>query len=143
MARKLRRTYFALLIPAIMGFALLFAAKAFHLISDTPGLYLKYLAPLVFILSAVFAIALPLFLRTLFVRKVHQQKSVSEADLLAFERTFLYVALVAPYLTLIGYLLALPRFHLTGKLLMALYAVYYYYPSQKRIRFERRVFRVK
>lgn len=143
MASKLRRTYLTLLIPAIAGFMLLFAARAFDCVGSAPVADPKYLAPLVFVLSVVFAIALPLFLRTRFIQKVRHQKNVSEADLLRFERIFLCVALVTPYLTLIGYLLALPRFHLAGSVLMALYAVYYYYPSEKRIRFESRVFRVK
>jgi len=44
---------------------------------------------------------------------------------------------------LVAYLLEFPRFYLAGTVLMALYAVYYYYPSKKRIQFERKIFRVK
>jgi hypothetical protein len=45
--------------------------------------------------------------------------------------------------SLIAQILQLPRFHLAGTIIMALYALYYYYPSKRRIDFERRIFRVK
>jgi hypothetical protein len=51
--------------------------------------------------------------------------------------------MATPYVALIAQILQLPRFHLGGTIIMALYAVYYYYPSKRRIEFERRVFRVQ
>jgi hypothetical protein len=51
--------------------------------------------------------------------------------------------MATPYVALIAQILQLPRFHLAGTIVMALYAVYYYYPSMRRIEFDRRVFRVK
>jgi hypothetical protein len=143
MIDELRRTYFCFLIPAIVGFAAYFMAKTYDLVDLGPTEFQGILAPLLFILSVIFAIALPIFLRTLFANSVRHQKNVSETDLLKFERTFLYIALVTPYIGLAGYMLELPRFHLGGTVIMALYAVYYYFPSQKRIQFERRIFRVK
>jgi len=143
MIDKLRRTYFILLIPAIVGFIAISAAKKFNLLEFGHITFLELLAPLVFILSVVFAIAWPIFFRTLFAHKIRHKKNISEANLVKFERNFLYIALVTPYLTLTAYLLEFPRFYLAGTVLMALYAVYYYYPSKKRIQFERRIFRVK
>ena len=143
MIDELRRTYIVLLIPAIVGFIFFFIAKKFHLISFGPFKFQEFLGPSLFIASVIFAIALPILFRTLFAHKVRDQKSVSEAALLRFERSFLYITLVTPYVTLAGYLFALPRFYLAGTVLMALYAVYYYYPSEKRITFEKRIFRVR
>jgi len=143
MADELRRTYFILLIPAIVGFVAISAAKKFNLLEFGYITSLELIAPLVFVLSVVFAIAWPIFFRTLFSHKNRHQKSISEATLIKFERNFLYIALVTPYLTLAAYLLDFPSFYLAGTILMALYAVYYYYPSKKRIQFERRIFRVK
>jgi len=143
MIDELRKTYFILLIPAIVGFIAISVAKKFNLLEFGHITFLEILAPLVFILSVVFAIAWPIFFRTFFAHKIRHQKSISEADLIKFERNFLYIALVTPYLMLTAYLLEFPRFYLAGTVLMALYAVYYYYPSKKRIQFERRIFRVK
>jgi len=143
MVDKLRRTYFTLLIPAIVGFIAISAAKKFNLVEFGYITSLELIAPLVFVLSVVFAIAWPIFFRTLFAHKIRHQKSIPEVDLIKFERHFLYIALVTPYLTLAAYLLEFPSFYLAGTVLTALYAVYYYYPSKKRIQFERRIFRVK
>ena len=143
MADALRRTYFVLLIPAILGFMGISGAKALNLIHIYQVTFMELLAPLLLVLSVIFALGLPVFFRSFFAHKVREQKRVSEADLLRFECTFLYIALVTPYLSLIGYLLKFPRFHLAGSVLMALYAVYYYFPSQRRIRFEKRIFRVQ
>ena len=143
MVDKLRRTYFTLLIPAVVGFIVISAGKKFNLVELGHITSLEIFAPLVFVLSVVFAIAWPIFFRTLFAHKIRHQKSISEVDLIKFERNFLYIVLVTPYLMLTAYLLEFPRFYLAGTVLMALYAVYYYYPSKKRIQFERRIFRVK
>ena len=143
MAEALRRTYFAILTPAILGFIVISGFKALGLIPIDQIGYMKLLAPLLLVLSVIFAVALPMFFRALFAHRVREQKNVSEADLLRFERTFLYIALITPYLALIGYLFEFPRFHLAASVLMVLYAVYYYFPSQRRIRFEKRIFRAQ
>ena len=143
MVDKLRKTYFTLLIPAIAGFIAVSDVKKFSLMEFGHIKYQEIFAPLVFVLSVVFAIAWPIFFRTLFAHKNRHQKSISELDLIKFERNFLYIVLVTPYLMLTAYLLEFPRFYLAGTVLMTLYAVYYYYPSKKRVQFERRIFKVK
>ena len=143
MANDLKKTYFTLLIPAISGFILIIVAKTFHFIVLEPVQFLPILAPIVFIMSVVFAVALPIFFRTIFAHKIRHQQSLAEADWIKFERHFLYIVLVTPYLTLMAYLFEFPRFYLSGTILMTLYAAYFYYPSNKRIAFERRIFRVE
>jgi Ca2+/Na+ antiporter len=143
MVNDIRRTYFILLTPAIAGFIVISIVKKLNLLEVGQIAFQEIFAPLVFVLSVVFAIAWPIFFRTLFAHKMRQKKRVSEVDLIKFERNFLFIALVTPYLTLIAYLFEFPRFYLAGTVLMALYAVYYYYPSKKRIQFERRIFKVK
>ena len=143
MADKLKKTYFALLIPAILALILTYAAKRFDLIPINSKDILNFIAPCIFVLAVAFAVALPIFFRALFSHKLRDQKSVSETDLMRFERNLIRIALVTPYLILPAYLLEFPRFYLAGIVLMALYAGYYFYPSTKRIQFERRIFRVK
>jgi hypothetical protein len=143
MVNELRRTYFKLLIPALLGFIGIFYAKKFNLIGNGHSELQKIFSPLLFMLSVIFAIALPIVYRMLFVRKIRNHKNISGKTFIEFERTFLYIVMTTPYLTLAAYLLEIPRFHLAGSILMGLYAVYYYYPSQKRFQFEKRIFRVK
>lgn len=143
MVAELRKTYFTLLLPAALGIVLIYLTKTLELFSIPKTDSLKFVAPLIFVASVAFAVALPIFFRTLFAHKLRDEKSVSRVDLVKFERNLLYTALVTPYLILPAYVLEIPSFYLGGTILMALYAGYYYYPSERRIQFEKRVFRVQ
>jgi hypothetical protein len=143
MNNELRNTYYTLLIPATIGFAVTGLLKTFKAFTVGPVRYIEFFAPAVFILSVVLAVALPVFFRTIFANKMRNEKSVSLTDFIKFEKSLLYVSLITPYVTLIAFLFDFPRFHVAGSFLMTIYAVYYYYPSKKRIKFEKRIFRVQ
>ena len=143
MTPDLKRTYFTLLLPAVAGFIAVFALQHFHLVSFNIPQIPHILYPIIFIASVCFAVALPIFYRTVFANKRRHQTRTAEEDWLRFERNLLYIAMATPYVALIAQVLRLPRFHLGGTIIMALYAVYYYYPSKRRLKFERRIFRVK
>ncbi len=143
MTHGLKRTYFTLLLPAAAGFILIFVLRNFQLVRFNIPQFPPILYPIIFIASVCFAVALPIFYRTVFANKRRHQTRTAEEDWLKFERNLLYIAMATPYVALIAQILQLPRFHLGGTIIMALYAVYYYYPSKRRIEFERRVFRVQ
>ena len=144
MEAQLKKYYIALLAPAVAGFIVIFFLKGLG--SMDTGAFKSWqpiAGPSLFILSIVFAVALPLLMRTLFVNKHHQEKGIPENLLLKFERNTMSIALVAPYIALAAFFLEIPRFHLGGSILAGLYAVYYFYPSHKHIQYEKRIFRVK
>lgn len=143
MSHDLKRTYFTLLLPAVLGFILIFVIRHFHPVKFNIPQFPSAIPPIIFIVSVCFAIALPIFYRTLFANKMRHLTHTAEGDWLKFERNLLYISMITPYVGLIAQILQLPRFHLAGTIVMALYAVYYYYPSTRRIEFDRRVFRVK
>ncbi|MGD8386269.1 MAG: hypothetical protein PVG49_03975 [Desulfobacteraceae bacterium] len=145
MAKELKRNYLLLLIPAVLALAFLIGIEKLGVVSPNT-LHslgpLPFLAPIIFVLSVFFGVGLPIFYRSFFAHKVRDEKSVPENEWLKFERRLIQISLVTPYLILPAYLFQLPRFYFTGTVLMALYAAYYFYPSRKRIQFERRMFRV-
>jgi hypothetical protein len=143
MVAELRKTYFVLLVPVVVGLVLIYFAKTYKFLALDHIAFLNIVAALTFILAVVFAIGLPVFIRSLFAHKMRDRTSVSRAELIKFERNLIIISLVTPYLTLIGYLLEFPRFYFSGTVLSTLYAIYYYYPSEKRIQFDRRIFRVQ
>jgi uncharacterized membrane protein YphA (DoxX/SURF4 family) len=143
MVNELKKTYFTLLVPAIIGLIVISFAKKANFISFGQIDFLGVIAIVTFILSVIFAIGLPIFYRSLFAHKMRDRTSVSPDELVHFERSLIFISLITPYLTLIGFLFEFPRFFLAGTVLMALYAVYYFYPSERRIQFEKRIFRVK
>jgi Ca2+/Na+ antiporter len=143
MIHDLKRTYFTLLLPAVAGFILILVLQYFQLVDWNIPRVPSVIPAIIFIASVCFAVALPILYRTLFASKRRHQTRTDENDWKKFERNLLYIAMATPYIGLIAQILRLPRFHMAGTIIMALYAVYYYYPSKKRIEFERRVFRVK
>jgi len=127
----------------MLVFIVVFLGKYYNHILIGPLPYFRVISTGIFILSVTFAVALPIFFRTFFAHKHRQRTSLTEGELIRFESRFLHIAMVTPYLAVLAYLLDIPRFHSAGTFLMTLYAVYYYYPSVKRIQFEKRIFRVK
>jgi len=144
METQLKKCYTALLAPAILGFIVAILIRRFSAIDmEAARSVQRFTAPLLFALSFAFGVAFPLFFRTLFVHKNRHEKSIAEDALLTFERNTLYIALVTPYIALTAFFLEIPRFHLAGAFLASFYAVYYFYPSHKRIQYEKRIFRAK
>jgi hypothetical protein len=143
MAEKLRKIYLFILFPSILGFVFIYLTKAFELIRMSPIGYSQILAPWIFISSVVSAVAGPIFYRAFFAHQNRFVRSISEDKLIKFERNLIYIAMLTPYLALTAYILEVPRFYTAGAFLMGLYTIYYFYPSKKRLAFERRIFRVK
>jgi len=143
MAKNLKRIYFTFLVPSIFGFAIASWAKTYDFIEIGSVKFTAIAGPIIFILGIVLAVAFPIFYRALFAHKSRDLINLPEKKLLKFERTLINVAMITPYLALIAYFFELPRFYTASAILVGLYAVYYFYPSKKRIGFERRIFRVK
>jgi len=142
MVKELKKNYFTLLAPAGVGFALVCCARFFNVAPLGGWQPPKALAAGVFILSAVCALAAPIYLRTLFAHKMRGRKQVARVDLIGLERTIIRLAGATPYLGLLAYALGFPQFYFTATMLMMFYALYYHFPSQRRIDFDRRIFRV-
>ena len=143
MVNELRKTYFACLIPAAVGFLILYTTRTLDLTPWEPARPPQAIGVSIFILSFFFAIALPIFMRAMFAHKMQDRKTIGEGELIRFERYLIAMAMVTPYLSLTAYFLELPGFYFSGSFIAALYGVYYYFPSTKRINFEKKIFRVK
>jgi len=143
MVRRLKITYFSLLVRAILGFICAFILKEFKLIEVLKGGQFKPFNVSIFILAIATAIAVPIFFRSIFAHRKKDEKRITEEEFIRFEQILIGTALVAPYTSLIAYLFDFPEFYLVGSFLATLYALYYFYPSQRRIAFEKRIFRVE
>jgi hypothetical protein len=132
MQQEIRTYYFRLILPAVICCLLLFILERLH-INIFFGEVSKAGTVLFIILSACFSIVFPLWLRILFIRKFGGQTGVSVEQFLKFEKTFL----------LIAYVFKVPKAQMLFIALFGFYAVYYYFPSAKRIEHERKLFRVQ
>jgi len=139
----LKRQYTIIIIPALCLFLVFGLARQLNFITSGQFVISSVLHSMVFILSAITAIAGPLFFRTLFAHSMRKQSQVPAKEFLSFQKKILWISMITPYLAFIAVLCDFPRFFAAAIVLMALYAVYYYFPSQKRINFDQKIFRVK
>ena len=144
MQRRLQRVYMTLVGPAVVLFAVLYIVKKLGLV-DTGAIRSAHpmLGMTIFLLGALFGLALPFLLRTLFVYSHRTAQYVEEEELERFEQRLLQVSLVAPYLAVLAAFFEIRTVYFTMTVLAAFYALYYYYPSEKRVAFERKIFRVR
>jgi hypothetical protein len=141
MHERLQKIYFSVLTPAVIGFFVIYLVNHLHGSYLFSNQVVAFIAPRIFFLAVVFAVAAPVFYRSVFAYHRQNHKGVHPMELFKLERNITLIALVTPYLALAAYYLQLPCFYLTGTILMALYAIYYYYPSRKRIMFDCKLFR--
>ncbi|HGY12352.1 MAG TPA: hypothetical protein ENK36_08330 [Desulfobacterales bacterium] len=139
----LKKQYIIIVLPAISLFLAFGLARQLNFIRPGQFVISSVLHSVLFVLSAITAIAGPLFLRTLFAHSMREKTQVPAKEFLSFQKKILWISLITPYFAFAAVLCDFPRFYATAIVLMALYAVYYYFPSQKRIDFDRKIFRVK
>ncbi len=144
MQSRLRKVYTALVGPAVALFAVLYVVKKLGLV-DTGAVLVAHplLGMGIFFLGAMFGLALPLLLRTLFVYRHRTAQHIEQEELYRFERQLLLVSLIAPYLAVLAAFFEIRTLYFTMTVLAAFYALYYFYPSGKRINYEKRIFRVR
>ena len=137
-----KRSYTLHIVPIFAGTAALPALRHLGLIAADPAAVCRATAPVLFLSSACFALVLPLLYRLAFIYRHRHDSKISERAFTRFEKNLVHLAMVTPYLALAGYVCNISSFHFTGSALMGLYAVYYYFPSRKRLASEKRLFRV-
>ena len=143
MSSELKNVYLWLLLPVVTGSLILRLLDRAGLLFFDLKSYGSVLAPTLFILAAVFSLGLPMLYRAWFAHRLRDHQQVSRPDFMRFERRLIYIALVTPYLALVALAFKVPGFHFTGIVLMAFYAAYYFYPSKKRVTYEKKIFRMK
>lgn len=142
MHKKLQTQYILMVVPAVLLFLVSGLVQGMLITASERFSPAAMVPVLVFIVSTITAIAGPLFLRTLFAHSVREQQKVTPTAFLSFQRRLLWVSQTTPYLAFVAVVCNFPRFYAAAIVLMGLYALYYYYPSQRRIGFDKKMFRV-
>lgn len=142
-AKTLKKVYFRQLIPAIILLALAFLFKYHFKLTNTTVVPGQTTSIIVTTLAGIMGIALPVFYRSYFVYKIRNRKQILPDTFITFERVLSGTALLAPYFLIISVIMNMPE---TADILITLFAIYggyYYYPSEKRVIFEMKIFRMK
>ena len=95
-----------------------------------------------FILSAITAIAGPLFLRSLFAHLMHEKKQVPINSFIKFEKGLISITMLTPFFAFISIVCEFDKFYSASIILLSLYAIYYYFPGKKRIDLDKKIFRI-
>lgn len=142
MESELKKAYLTMLVPAAV---LCFTVEGLRelRLAGIDGLQLpEIMHRVVFVASALTAVAAPLFARVVFVHGVSGQARVGQEAFHVFHRRLVRIAMITPYFAFLALLFGFSKFYSGGILLMSFYAAYYYYPSRRRIEYDRRLFRV-
>lgn len=144
MTDSLKKIYITALAPVVSCIVALIILEKGFAIHLLPVMRVPvYFSPIVFMAAVFTALVIPLLLRTLFAKKAGLEKKISTTAFFQFQRHLVISAMVTPYLGITALMFELQKFYVSATLLMALYAVYYYYPSQRRIDFDKRIFRIR
>ena len=142
MPSRLKTVYYRWLLPPLGCAAVLLAARAGDWVQPV-GLDLgRLVGPWLFLAAILSAVAAPVLLRTHFAHRMRQARRTPPADFDRLQRRLIRFTSGAVYLVPAVCLVDLPPLYHAGVVLAALYAVYYQFPSVRRIDFDRRIFRV-
>ncbi|WP_319468396.1 hypothetical protein [uncultured Pseudodesulfovibrio sp.] len=139
--KALFRRYLLMLVPAAVIFGG-WAAYRQTGMAQPVTTATDIIGPVVFIAGIILAAALPLLYRINFVRNMVGKKNVESGQFLSFQLNLMSIALLAPYTAAAAYIAGVPNFYFSGAFLASLYATYYYFPSEKRVIQEMKLFRV-
>jgi len=142
MQKKLLRHYLIINLPGIVAFIILYILVKFHVNMFLP-VQQDWIQVIMMVASGLFAVVLPVWYRILFVNRMKGKANTSKHRFMQFERDFLSLASVSVYILVAGFIIALPRIPLSVMVLFVIYALYFYFPSDKRIRSEKKIFRVE
>lgn len=142
--KKLLNHYLTLNLPGAGAFAAIYTLN-----KTLPEMHImvhegpKWAIIGILVLQGIFAVALPLWYRIGFVNQMKTNKSTSVQAFRQFEKKFLTLAAPSLYLLIPGYVLSPSQGTFAAMVLFALYSLYFYFPSQKRILAEKKLFRVE
>ncbi|MCG8564223.1 MAG: hypothetical protein MI747_03985 [Desulfobacterales bacterium] len=142
MIYRLKQVYMTGIIPAVILAGGIETARFMGVLPRGMAPAPEWVARGSFILAALTALAGPVLIRALFAHFHGGSTQVAPGPFFRFQLGLLLIPMVTPYLACAALALEFPRFYGGGIVLMALYAVYYYYPSEQRINFDKRIFRV-
>ncbi len=143
MREILRRRYLTMVIPVVLLFGARYLLHGMGILSHGRFQPPPFWYPVLFTLAAATGVAGPILIRTLFANVSKGKKQVAAEDFLLFWKNILHISLITPYFAFTAVFCEFPEFYSGGMFLMALYALYYSYPSVDRISFDRKIFRVE
>ncbi len=143
MVKKLQEKYFVLVSPPVILAMLVYLFQQLKIWEGVQATPSRYFPIVIFVLAITVGVAIPIYLRVYSFSKLKEKKTYSEEEFFNYEERIIYVISITPYLAFVAALLNIPSFYFGGTVLAAIYAMYYHFPSEKKINFDKKVFHVK
>ncbi len=141
--KELSKYFWKVLTPAVILILISEGLKAIGAGVTLDATVTYEISVAVFVLAALTALGIPVVIRLLFVKKIKDLKQVENEAWVHYEKQSIRFALLTSYLFFIASVLQFSNFFYVSVFLLALYAGYYYFPSEKRVQFEKKMFRIK
>ncbi len=141
--QELQKYFRRLLLPIFTILILAIGMLLLHLTDWTPTHLIHPVSITLFVLSALNALVFPLLYRLLMIHRFRAEQKASRNEFMAFQKHTLQMSLSTFYFFIIALLMGVSQLVYLGIFLLALYSAYFYFPSQKRIDFEIRLFRIE
>jgi hypothetical protein len=100
-------------------------------------------AVLLLSLTAAGGIAAPMMYRILFARAHRERKTVAPYALFRFENNGIVLASSSAWCLCVGIALGLPQLYTYTMLLLAMYAAYTHFPSERKLSLDANIYRVR
>lgn len=141
---KLKKKYLLLILPIIiyvLSDSILFSIQKLNLKFEIGSS--RIMIVLFLIGAALFDIILPMWNKIIFINKIKENKATKEIqNYFNYQKTLLYFSFTGAYLAIIAYVISIPKIPLFIMLLGGIYSLYFYYPSKKRIHFDRNLLNI-
>jgi hypothetical protein len=142
LTRRLTKSFWIMLSPVIVLFVLSFLA---HLgpISVVPPHSLRAWGIVLLVLSVTLCVALPILLRSLFHERAVRRKTVEYWRYERFQVRQLAIVVSGAAFAGLAYLFIVPKLHLYGSVLAALYGIYSVVPARKKFAGEMKYYQIR
>ncbi len=140
--KKLKKNYFIIVTPAILLIFVFFLLEKLHIQFSFP-LSGKIVSIVIIILAASTSSILPIWFKLLLIKKLRNKKQVSYKEFTSLQNKVTITATFTIYWIFPAYIYQLPEIPMLLTSFFAIYALYYYYPSKRRIEMEKKTFRIK
>ncbi len=137
---KLKKFYKISILPAIIFFVYVQFAdlNLKNFIKDS-----KYINFIFVGCSILFALVLPIIIRIANFFKVNDKGAMTEKRFVNFERILIIISQLSIYILIIGQQVLDSRIIMIILSVIAFYALFYYYPTERKINMDMRIFMLK
>lgn len=142
-SKNLKQLYFIQLVPAVILIVILYFFGGYLKGQGTMPVRGNLFNDIMVALAAVIGVAFPMFYRSFFVFKVRDKREITTDVFIRFEKVLMIFSLITPYFLVLSIAFDMKNKANIFITILALYAVYYYFPSVRKMKFEMKIFRIK